>query len=85
MGHDGSKPSSLGQITEKPSFSQKLISFLSGFLYDEMGDYKIAFHVAGAPPILGALLMFFIPKVTQVQLLFCIVYQVYPKYLDGHI
>ena len=40
---------------------------IPGFLYDKLGDYKVAFHVAGAPPILGALLMFFIPKVTQVS------------------
>lgn len=34
-----------------------------------MGNYKMAFHVAGAPPILGAILMFFIPKVQQVSML----------------
>ena len=35
-----------------------------------MGDYRIAFHVAGAPPILGAIMMFFIPKVEQVGCLY---------------
>jgi len=38
---------------------------VAGWLYDVMGDYKVAFHVAGAPPIIGALLMFLIPKVQQ--------------------
>uniref|UniRef100_A0A0B7AVE6 Major facilitator superfamily (MFS) profile domain-containing protein n=1 Tax=Arion vulgaris TaxID=1028688 RepID=A0A0B7AVE6_9EUPU len=35
---------------------------VAGLLYDHMGTYNIAFHVAGCPPIIGALLMFFIPK-----------------------
>ena len=30
-----------------------------------MGSYTIAFHAAGAPPIIGAIIMFFIPKVKQ--------------------
>lgn len=38
---------------------------IAGWLYDEMGNYKVAFHIAGAPPILGAILMFLIPKVQQ--------------------
>ncbi|XP_052808746.1 monocarboxylate transporter 10-like isoform X2 [Mya arenaria] len=38
---------------------------VAGFMYDKLGDYRIAFHVAGAPPILGALMMFLIPKVDQ--------------------
>ncbi|CAG5133249.1 unnamed protein product, partial [Candidula unifasciata] len=35
---------------------------VAGFLYDHLGTYNIAFHIAGCPPILGALLMFFIPR-----------------------
>ncbi|KAK3610817.1 hypothetical protein CHS0354_038997 [Potamilus streckersoni] len=38
---------------------------VAGYLYDLMGNYRVAFHVAGAPPILGAILMFFIPRVKQ--------------------
>lgn len=40
---------------------------VAGALYDSMGSYKVAFHAAGAPPILGAILMFLIPKVKQVD------------------
>lgn len=38
---------------------------VAGKLYDTMGNYRVAFHVAGAPPILGAIIMFLIPKVEQ--------------------
>lgn len=38
---------------------------VAGWMYDSMGHYRIAFHVAGAPPILGSILMFLIPKVEQ--------------------
>lgn len=38
---------------------------MAGLMYDHMKTYNIAFHVAGTPPILGSLLMFFIPKVKQ--------------------
>ncbi|XP_041350993.1 monocarboxylate transporter 10-like [Gigantopelta aegis] len=38
---------------------------VAGFLYDHLGSYKIAFHAAGAPPILGAAIMFFIPAIKQ--------------------
>lgn len=38
---------------------------MAGLMYDYMKTYNIAFHVAGTPPIIGSLLMFFIPKVTQ--------------------
>ncbi|KAH9525015.1 hypothetical protein Btru_000111 [Bulinus truncatus] len=34
----------------------------AGLLYDHLGTYNIAFHIAGCPPILGALIMFFIPR-----------------------
>lgn len=44
----------------------------TGLLYDHLGTYNIAFHIAGCPPILGALLMFFIPKATPVSIVcFC--------------
>lgn len=39
---------------------------LLGLLYDYLGSYNVAFHVAGVPPIIGALLMFFIPRHKQV-------------------
>ncbi|GFS13851.1 monocarboxylate transporter 10 [Elysia marginata] len=35
---------------------------VAGMLYDHFGTYKIALHLAGIPPIIGAALMFFIPK-----------------------
>ncbi|CAI9737045.1 monocarboxylate transporter 10-like [Octopus vulgaris] len=38
---------------------------VAGFLYDKMRNYNIAFHIAGTTPILGSLIMFFIPKITQ--------------------
>lgn len=38
---------------------------IAGLLYDYLGSYDIAFHVAGCPPIIGALIMFFIPKTKQ--------------------
>ncbi|KAK0048377.1 monocarboxylate transporter 10 [Biomphalaria pfeifferi] len=34
----------------------------AGLLYDHLGSYNIAFHIAGCPPIIGALIMFFIPR-----------------------
>lgn len=40
----------------------------TGLLYDHLGTYNIAFHIAGCPPILGAILMFFIPKTVPVSL-----------------
>nr|KAG5696798.1 hypothetical protein BaRGS_012821 [Batillaria attramentaria] len=39
---------------------------VAGILYDHMGSYRIAFHVAGAPPIIGALIMFLIPRHKEV-------------------
>ncbi|CAH1799429.1 unnamed protein product [Owenia fusiformis] len=38
---------------------------VAGLLYDHMHTYRIAFHIAGAPPLIGALLMFLIPRVRQ--------------------
>lgn len=38
---------------------------IAGLLYDHLGSYDLAFHLAGCPPILGALIMFFIPKQKQ--------------------
>lgn len=35
---------------------------VAGLLYDHFGTYNIALHLAGIPPIIGAALMFFIPK-----------------------
>ncbi|ESO87229.1 hypothetical protein LOTGIDRAFT_107307 [Lottia gigantea] len=40
---------------------------IAGLLYDYLGNYKIAFHVAGIPPIIGALCMFLIPAKKQVD------------------
>ena len=33
----------------------------SGWLYDALGSYDVAFHVAGVPIIIGALILLFIP------------------------
>ncbi|XP_060607305.1 monocarboxylate transporter 10-like [Ruditapes philippinarum] len=38
---------------------------VAGQLYDTMGNYNLAFHIAGAPPILGSIFMFLIPTVEQ--------------------
>ncbi|XP_074650030.1 monocarboxylate transporter 10-like [Tubulanus polymorphus] len=38
---------------------------IAGLLYDVMGSYNVAFHCAGAPPLIGAIIMFFIPKLVQ--------------------
>lgn len=38
---------------------------LAGLSYDYLGSYRIAFHAAGAPPILGAIIMFLIPRHKQ--------------------
>ncbi|KAK6188846.1 hypothetical protein SNE40_004941 [Patella caerulea] len=35
---------------------------VAGALFDYLGSYNIAFHIAGIPPIVGALSMFAIPK-----------------------
>lgn len=35
---------------------------LAGFLYDISNSYEVAFYIAGAVPIISALLMFFIPN-----------------------
>ncbi|XP_071108045.1 monocarboxylate transporter 13-like [Haliotis cracherodii] len=34
---------------------------VSGFLYDTTGNYNVAFHIAGIPVILGAVILFFVP------------------------
>ncbi|KAK7463164.1 hypothetical protein BaRGS_00038276, partial [Batillaria attramentaria] len=38
---------------------------LAGLLYDHLGSYTVAFHVAGITPIAGALIMLLIPRQTQ--------------------
>ncbi|XP_061193369.1 monocarboxylate transporter 10-like [Saccostrea echinata] len=38
---------------------------IAGLLYDTLHTYEIAFVAAGAPPILGALIMCFIPRLKQ--------------------
>ncbi|XP_062581636.1 monocarboxylate transporter 10-like [Saccostrea cucullata] len=38
---------------------------IAGLLYDTLHTYEIAFVVAGAPPIIGALIMCFIPRIVQ--------------------
>ncbi|XP_076466855.1 monocarboxylate transporter 10-like [Babylonia areolata] len=35
---------------------------LAGLIYDHLHSYRVAFHAAGAPPIIGALLLFLIPR-----------------------
>ncbi|KAK6188862.1 hypothetical protein SNE40_004952 [Patella caerulea] len=35
---------------------------VAGALYDNLGSYPIAFHLAGVPPVIGALGMFFVKK-----------------------
>ncbi|ESO87231.1 hypothetical protein LOTGIDRAFT_107137 [Lottia gigantea] len=40
---------------------------IAGLLYDYLGSYKVAFHVAGVPPIVGALCMLCIPRTKQVN------------------
>lgn len=37
----------------------------AGVIYDSMHSYDLAFYIAGGTPILGSLVMFFIPKVKQ--------------------
>lgn len=41
--------------------------YLTGYIYDVYGDYKIAFVLAGIPPFLGALLMIPILKKQRAQ------------------
>lgn len=36
-------------------------------LYDKLHSYEVAFVAAGVPPILGAIVMCFIPRVKQVR------------------
>ena len=42
-------------------------TYFSGLLYDKLHSYEIAFVAAGVPPVLGALVMCFIPRVKQVS------------------
>ncbi|XP_076466184.1 monocarboxylate transporter 10-like [Babylonia areolata] len=44
------------------SFPMTLGPPLAGVCYDKLGSYKVAFHTAGGPSILGALLLFLIPR-----------------------
>uniref|UniRef100_A0A8W8JER5 Monocarboxylate transporter 10 n=1 Tax=Magallana gigas TaxID=29159 RepID=A0A8W8JER5_MAGGI len=38
---------------------------IAGLLYDKLHSYEVAFVAAGVPPILGAIVMCFIPRVKQ--------------------
>lgn len=41
----------------------KLYLLLAGFLRDKLGNYDLAFYLAGVPPIIGGLLLCLIPWV----------------------
>jgi len=43
-------------------FSQFILSFI-GWIYDQTSNYDYAFYFAGAPPIIGAAIIFFLPKI----------------------
>ncbi len=45
------------------SFS--VLSSFSGLLHDYFGNYYVAFYLAGVPPIVGGIVMFFVPLVHQ--------------------
>ncbi|XP_071220539.1 monocarboxylate transporter 8-like isoform X4 [Salvelinus alpinus] len=38
---------------------------LAGLLHDHFGDYHMAFYLAGVPPMIGGVLLFFVPNVHQ--------------------
>ncbi|KTG36403.1 hypothetical protein cypCar_00021445 [Cyprinus carpio] len=38
---------------------------IAGLLHDYFGDYRVAFYLAGVPPIVGGIVMFFVPLVHQ--------------------
>ncbi|XP_029625677.1 monocarboxylate transporter 8 isoform X1 [Salmo trutta] len=38
---------------------------LAGLLHDHFGDYHMAFYLAGVPPMVGGVLLFFVPNVHQ--------------------
>jgi len=38
-----------------------LLSFI-GWIYDQTSNYDYAFYFAGVPPIIGAAIIFFLPK-----------------------
>jgi MCP family monocarboxylic acid transporter-like MFS transporter 10 len=40
---------------------------MAGLMYDYMHSYTVAFFVAGAPPIIGATVLFLMPKHHQVS------------------
>nr|XP_046172775.1 monocarboxylate transporter 8-like isoform X3 [Oncorhynchus gorbuscha] len=37
----------------------------SGLLHDHFGDYHMAFYLAGVPPLVGGVLLFFVPNIHQ--------------------
>eukprot|EP00063_Salmo_salar_P009644 XP_013984479.1 PREDICTED: bromodomain-containing protein 4-like isoform X2 [Salmo salar] len=37
----------------------------AGLLHDHFGDYHMAFYLAGVPPMVGGVLLFFVPNVHQ--------------------
>ncbi|XP_035627783.2 monocarboxylate transporter 8-like isoform X1 [Oncorhynchus keta] len=41
---------------------------LAGLLHDHFGDYHMAFYLAGVPPMVGGVLLFFVPNVHQCPL-----------------
>ena len=40
--------------------------YVAGLAYDYMHTYDVAFYAAGAPPIIGALVLFLMPRKAQV-------------------
>ncbi|XP_064422764.1 monocarboxylate transporter 8 [Latimeria chalumnae] len=38
---------------------------IAGFLHDYFGNYHMAFYLAGIPPIIGGLVLFFVPLIEQ--------------------
>lgn len=43
-------------------------SSFSGLLHDHFGNYQLAFYFAGVPPIIGGLILAFVPFIHQNQL-----------------
>ncbi|XP_014054393.1 monocarboxylate transporter 8 [Salmo salar] len=40
---------------------------IAGLLHDYCGDYNVAFYLAGGPPIVGGMVLFFVPLIHQRQ------------------
>ncbi|XP_043913604.1 monocarboxylate transporter 8 [Protopterus annectens] len=41
---------------------------IAGLIHDHLGDYHVAFYLAGVPPLIGGLLLFFVPIVHRQML-----------------